>query len=45
MAQDNLNEKSFAEITASCAKVIGYFHLQNNVPPVKRLYVKNSSDE
>lgn len=45
MAQDNLNEKSFAEITASCAKVIGYFHLQNNVPPVKRLYVKNSSEE
>ena len=45
MAQDTVSEKSFAEITASCAKVVGYFHLQNNITPVKRLYVKNSSDE
>ena len=43
MAQET-QEKSFAEITASCAKVVSYFHLQNGISPVKRLYVKNSSD-
>ena len=37
-------EKSFADITASCAKVVSYFHLQNGISPIKRLYVKNSSD-
>lgn len=44
MAQE-ISEKSNVEITASCSRVVGYFHLQNNVSPVKRLYVKNSSDE
>lgn len=43
MAQD-INQKSCVEITASCAKVISYFHLQNGISPIKRLYVKNSSD-
>lgn len=39
-----VSEKSFADITASCAKVVSYFHLQNGISPIKRLYVKNSSD-
>lgn len=43
MAQETV-EKSFAEITASCAKVVSYFHLQNGISPIKRLYVKNLSD-
>ena len=44
MAQEQ-SEKSFADITASCAKVVSYYHLQNGISPIKRLYVKNSSDE
>ena len=44
MPQQEIKEKSFADITASCAKVISYFHLQNGISPIKRLYVKNSSD-
>ena len=43
MSQE-VSEKSFADITASCAKVVSYFHLQNGISPIKRLYVKNSSD-
>ena len=39
-----VSEKSIADITASCAKVVSYFHLQNGISPIKRLYVKNSSD-
>ena len=45
MAKENTAPKGFADITASCAKVVGYFHLQNNIPPVKRLYIKNTTDE
>lgn len=37
-------EKSCVEIAASCANVLSYYHLQSNVSPIKRLYVKNSSD-
>ena len=44
MAKENNAPKGFADITASCAKVVGYFHLQNNIPPVKRLYIKNTTD-
>lgn len=43
MAQE-IAEKSFVDITASCAKVVSYYHLQNGISPIKRLYVKNSSD-
>ena len=43
MQQETL-EKTFADITASCAKVVSYYHLQNGISPIKRLYVKNSSD-
>ena len=39
-----VSDKNYAEITASCSKVLSYFHLQNNISPIKRLYVKNSSD-
>ena len=43
MPQEQI-EKTFADITASCAKVVSYYHLQNGISPIKRLYVKNSSD-
>lgn len=35
-----VSDKNYAEITASCSKVLSYFHLQNNISPIKRLYVK-----
>ena len=45
MAQQEIVKNSFAEITASCAKVVSYFHLASNISPIKRLYIKNLSDE
>ena len=39
MPQEQI-EKTFADITASCAKVVSYYHLQNGISPIKRLYVK-----
>ena len=34
MPQQEIKEKSFADITASCAKVISYFNLQNGISPI-----------
>lgn len=41
MAQEKEIQSSI-EITLNCAGVISYFHLQNGVSPIKRLYVKNT---
>ena len=41
MAHQEIVKNSFAEITASCAKVVSYFHLASNISPIKRLYINN----
>ncbi|MEG1528875.1 MAG: DUF4011 domain-containing protein, partial [Clostridia bacterium] len=38
-------QPSFAEITLNCSKVLGYYHVQNGISPIKRLYLKNTGTE
>lgn len=35
--------QSEIDITLNCSNVVSYFHLQNGISPIKRLYVKNTA--
>lgn len=39
------NQPKTVEITLECAPSVSYWHIQNDVSPIKRLYVKNVSGE